>query len=62
MKNMKKIYSAPVADFVEIEISSFMGTATIFTKGTGDEEERGDWRNQGSEEHYGDWENIWKNM
>ena len=57
----KKIYEAPFAELVDVEINSVMEVTSPFGPGEGDD--NGDWGDQMSKEHHGgSWNDIWGNM
>ena len=57
-ETIKKVYEAPVVDYVELEINTIMLDGSIVE----DDEEIMDPDNQTAGGHRGDWENIWGNM
>ena len=58
-ETIKKVYEAPVVDYVELEINTIMLDGSIVG---GDDDEIFDPDNQNAGGHRGDWENIWGNM
>lgn len=57
MMKMKKIYIAPVADFVEAEFMPILTDFSTFEGGRGDSD-----GNTANEQISGSWSDIWGNM
>lgn len=59
----KKIYTAPIAEVVDMDIDAVMSTTSPFGgSNNGDEPEIRDDEGQLSKENAGSWSDIWNNM